>query len=217
MSSSQHFIFLHSWTFVVVSLILRGVITDAFFPKEGGLRRLLPHHQARQRTSSSSSLSSSSIFMVAYGGRTTPPSSSSSPGGATATAATTGVPAFNLDPSSTAIVFIEYQNEFTTEGGKLHEAVKDCMEQTNSKSIEITTTTSTQKIITTTTPPPASSSSWTCALFGDTDTDTHLHTWTDDLFPLVFLYAYIIFIYHCGIICKKCLKILSNLQDWHDP
>lgn len=40
---------------------------------------------------------------------------------------------FSLDPSSTAFVFIEYQNEFTTPGGKLHDAVKDCMEKTNSK------------------------------------------------------------------------------------
>jgi len=32
-----------------------------------------------------------------------------------------------LDPSETATVFIEYQNEFTTEGGKLHDAVKECM------------------------------------------------------------------------------------------
>jgi hypothetical protein len=41
---------------------------------------------------------------------------------------------FTLDPASTAIVFIEYQNEFTTPGGKLHDAVKECMEKTNSKS-----------------------------------------------------------------------------------
>lgn len=40
---------------------------------------------------------------------------------------------FTLDPSDTAFVFIEYQNEFTTEGGKLHDAVKDVMERTNSK------------------------------------------------------------------------------------
>ncbi len=37
----------------------------------------------------------------------------------------------SLDPAETAIVFIEYQNEFTTPGGKLHDAVKDCMEKTN--------------------------------------------------------------------------------------
>lgn len=36
-----------------------------------------------------------------------------------------------LDPKETAVVLIEYQNEFTTEGGALHGAVKDCMESTN--------------------------------------------------------------------------------------
>lgn len=36
-----------------------------------------------------------------------------------------------LNPSETAVVFIEYQNEFTTPGGKLHDAVKGCMEKTN--------------------------------------------------------------------------------------
>ena len=40
---------------------------------------------------------------------------------------------FTLDPTETAFVFIEYQNEFTTEGGKLHDAVKNCMDKTNSK------------------------------------------------------------------------------------
>ena len=29
-----------------------------------------------------------------------------------------------VDPAKTAVVFIEYQNEFTTEGGKMHDAVK---------------------------------------------------------------------------------------------
>ena len=43
---------------------------------------------------------------------------------------TTG-PAFSLDPNETAIVLIEYQNEFTTEGGALYDAVKDCMAATN--------------------------------------------------------------------------------------
>ncbi len=38
--------------------------------------------------------------------------------------------AFDLDPAETAVVFIEYQNEFTTEGGALHDAVKDCMAAT---------------------------------------------------------------------------------------
>jgi len=36
-----------------------------------------------------------------------------------------------LNPAETALVLIEYQNEFTTEGGKLHDAVKECMESTN--------------------------------------------------------------------------------------
>ena len=40
---------------------------------------------------------------------------------------------FTLDPASTAFVFIEYQNEFTTPGGKLHDAVKECMDKTNSE------------------------------------------------------------------------------------
>lgn len=35
-----------------------------------------------------------------------------------------------IDPKQTALVLIEYQNEFTTEGGKLHEAVKECMTET---------------------------------------------------------------------------------------
>ncbi len=38
---------------------------------------------------------------------------------------------FTLVPSETALVLIEYQNDFTTEGGKLHGAVKDVMEATN--------------------------------------------------------------------------------------
>ena len=29
-----------------------------------------------------------------------------------------------VDQAKTAVVFIEYQNEFTTEGGKMHDAVK---------------------------------------------------------------------------------------------
>jgi nicotinamidase-related amidase len=38
---------------------------------------------------------------------------------------------FKLDPKETAVVFIEYQNEFTTEGGKLqHDAVKHVMDAT---------------------------------------------------------------------------------------
>jgi len=38
---------------------------------------------------------------------------------------------FSLDPSETALVLIEYQNEFTTVGGKMHSAVQECMESTN--------------------------------------------------------------------------------------
>ena len=29
-----------------------------------------------------------------------------------------------VDPAKTAVVFIEYANEFTSEGGKMHDAVK---------------------------------------------------------------------------------------------
>ena len=36
-----------------------------------------------------------------------------------------------MDPKSTAVVLIEYQNDFTSEGGTLHGAVKDVMAQTN--------------------------------------------------------------------------------------
>jgi hypothetical protein len=42
----------------------------------------------------------------------------------------TSSPPFVLKPSETALVLIEYQNEFTTEGGKLHGAVKEVMERT---------------------------------------------------------------------------------------
>ena len=40
---------------------------------------------------------------------------------------TPGLGGVDVDPKKTAVVFIEYQNEFTTEGGKLHEAVKGTM------------------------------------------------------------------------------------------
>jgi nicotinamidase-related amidase len=33
-----------------------------------------------------------------------------------------------IDPSTTALLLIEYQNDFTTEGGALHDGVKDVME-----------------------------------------------------------------------------------------
>ncbi|GMH94298.1 hypothetical protein TL16_g12867, partial [Triparma laevis f. inornata] len=42
-----------------------------------------------------------------------------------------GLSRSQLKATDTAIVCIEYQNEFTTEGGKLHDAVKDCMASTN--------------------------------------------------------------------------------------
>lgn len=35
-----------------------------------------------------------------------------------------------MKPEETAVVLIEYQNEFTTEGGKLHDAVKPVMDAT---------------------------------------------------------------------------------------
>jgi nicotinamidase-related amidase len=38
--------------------------------------------------------------------------------------------ALELDPAKTAVVLIEYQNEFTTEGGVLHGAVAPVMEKT---------------------------------------------------------------------------------------
>jgi len=37
----------------------------------------------------------------------------------------------SIDASETALLLIEYQNEFTTEGGKLHDAVKEVMTATN--------------------------------------------------------------------------------------
>ena len=36
-----------------------------------------------------------------------------------------------MNPRTTALVLIEYQNDFTTPRGKLHEAVKAVMESTN--------------------------------------------------------------------------------------
>ncbi|NDJ35752.1 MAG: cysteine hydrolase [Chloroflexi bacterium] len=36
-----------------------------------------------------------------------------------------------FDPTKTALVLIEYQNDFTSEGGALHDAVKDVMASTN--------------------------------------------------------------------------------------
>lgn len=40
------------------------------------------------------------------------------------------MPDFSLTVGETAVVFIEYQNEFTTEGGKLYPATKEVMEKT---------------------------------------------------------------------------------------
>jgi ureidoacrylate peracid hydrolase len=36
-----------------------------------------------------------------------------------------------MNPKQTAVVLIEYQNDFTSEGGTLHQAVKPVMESTN--------------------------------------------------------------------------------------
>jgi nicotinamidase-related amidase len=36
-----------------------------------------------------------------------------------------------MDPEKTALVLIEYQNDFTSEGGTLHQAVKPVMDSTN--------------------------------------------------------------------------------------
>src|SRR4029077_3972943 len=36
-----------------------------------------------------------------------------------------------MNPRTTALVLIEYQNDFTTPGGKLHDAVKPVMESTH--------------------------------------------------------------------------------------
>jgi ureidoacrylate peracid hydrolase len=47
--------------------------------------------------------------------------------------------ALTLDPTTTAIVLIEYQNDFTSEGGVLHEAVAPVMESTGmlAKTVEL--------------------------------------------------------------------------------
>ncbi len=37
----------------------------------------------------------------------------------------------SLDPATTAVVLIEYQNEFTSDGGALHGAVAEVMDKTN--------------------------------------------------------------------------------------
>ena len=45
----------------------------------------------------------------------------------------------DIQPDTTALVMIEFQNEFTTEGGKLHEGVKGVMEETGmlEKAVEV--------------------------------------------------------------------------------
>lgn len=37
----------------------------------------------------------------------------------------------SIDPKRTALVLIEFQNDFTSDGGTLHDAVKDVMHATN--------------------------------------------------------------------------------------
>merc|ERR1712110_497135 len=48
----------------------------------------------------------------------------------------------DIVPGKTACIFIEYQNEFTTEGGKLHDGCKAVMEETGmlDKSAEVAKT-----------------------------------------------------------------------------
>jgi nicotinamidase-related amidase len=36
-----------------------------------------------------------------------------------------------IDPQTTAVVLIEYQNDFVSEGGALHGAVEEVMDKTN--------------------------------------------------------------------------------------
>jgi Amidases related to nicotinamidase len=40
-------------------------------------------------------------------------------------------PLMSIDPSTTAVVLIEYQNDFTSEGGALHPAVSEVMDKTD--------------------------------------------------------------------------------------
>src|SRR5215212_7609721 len=49
--------------------------------------------------------------------------------------------ALSLDPRTTAVVLIEYQNDFTSAGGALHEAVADVMDSTGmlDKSVQLVT------------------------------------------------------------------------------
>jgi len=45
----------------------------------------------------------------------------------------------DIDPSKTAVLCIEYQSEFTSEGGKLYDSVKGVMESTGmmDKSVDV--------------------------------------------------------------------------------
>ena len=43
-----------------------------------------------------------------------------------------------LDPATTALVLIEYQNEFTSDGGVLHDAVAEVMDSTGMLSNTVT-------------------------------------------------------------------------------
>ena len=45
--------------------------------------------------------------------------------------AVTKEPSMSIDPTTTAVVLIEYQNDFATDGGVLHGAVSEVMEKTD--------------------------------------------------------------------------------------
>jgi len=51
-----------------------------------------------------------------------------------------------LDPQKTAVVLIEFQNDFTSEGGTLHEAVKGVMESTKMLTNTVETATKARKL-----------------------------------------------------------------------
>lgn len=51
-----------------------------------------------------------------------------------------------MDPHTTAIVLIEYQNDFTTPGGVFHDAVKDVMKKTNMLANTATTISQARKL-----------------------------------------------------------------------
>ena len=54
-------------------------------------------------------------------------------------AAATAKGGCEVAPSKTALVCIEFQNEFATEGGKLHGAVKDVMAETQVRATALRT------------------------------------------------------------------------------